>query len=133
MMITRFGTPWKSPLPIIMKAGFLAGTGWASVSCWATPVSRRPMPSVMMKGSVFWWTERNPFTKPTTMPKTTASAMANSMGMYSCSLIERMPDTTRIPPMERSQPPAMIVNVTPKERMRRIEVELSMSRRLYAV
>ena len=87
-------------------------------------------PRVMMKGSVFWWTERNPFTNPTTMPKSTAQAIANSMGITSWSLIDRMPETTRIPPIERSQPPAMMVNVTPKERMRRIEVELSMSRRL---
>ncbi len=37
-----------------------------------------------------------------------------------------------MPPIDRSQPPLMTVSVTPKARISRIDVELSMSSRLYA-
>ena len=132
-MITRYGTPKKSPLPIIMKSGLLAGTGRASVSCCATPVSSMPMPSVMMNGSVFCCTTRKPLMKPTKAPKASAQRIAAHIGITSSSLMAMMPATTRMPPIDRSQPPLMTVSVTPKARISRIDVEFSISSRLNAV
>jgi hypothetical protein len=67
---------------------------------------------------------------PTKVPESTARIIAKPRGMKLMNLIARIPETTRIPPIERSQPPEIMVKVTPNDKMRRIDVELSISKRL---
>jgi len=63
MMTARFGSPKITlPFAIFMNSGSLQETGCASVICWHTPFRSKPVPSVMMKGSVLWCTTRKPLT-----------------------------------------------------------------------
>ena len=48
----------------------------------------------------------------------------------SINLIATIPDTTKMPPIERSHAPLTTVRVTPKARINRIDVEFNISIRL---
>lgn len=131
MITIRLGMPAIARvLAIFMKLRLLAGTGCASVICCAMPLSSIPMPSVMMKGSVFCCTTRNPLTKPTSAPQSTATAMAQAMGIYAIIFMAIIPERLIIDPMEKSHPPQMIVRVTPKAMISKMAAELSISSRL---
>ena len=120
-------------LAIFIKLRFLAGTGCASVICCATPFSSMPMPSVMIKGSVFCCTTRNPFTTPIAAPHRIATIIAHQIGMKSISLIVIIPARLIVAPIEKSQPPQIMTSVTPNAIISRIAAELNISSRLYVV
>lgn len=117
-----------------MNSRDLQVSGWASVSCWAMPLSSMPMPRVMMKGSVRWCTMRNPFTAPISAPAAMAAAKASQMGSPALTVITaRMPPMHRVPPTDRSHPPHSTATDTPMATISSTAAERSMSSQLYRV